>query len=254
MLREIFVHLLPESCREEALRGGVAVVIDVLRATTTIVHALAAGASAVIPCGEIDEARRLAADYPVGSVLLGGERHGTRIEGFDLDNSPARYTADAVHGKTLVFTTTNGTRALLRAVGARRVLVAAFANLRSVVTVLLAETGPVHIVCAGTDGRITLEDALCAGAIVSGLVQTGEFSRPFSDETVLAATLFEMSGGNAESRLETLRISRGGLNLIKLGMETDIDIASRQNTFDIVPELFQDPWRIQPTTANPPIK
>src|SRR5690242_5734390 len=115
MSRPILVHLLPTLFEPADLRGGVAVVIDVLRATSTIVQALAAGATSVVPCGEIDEARAIAAKAAPGSVLLGGERKGVTIPGFDLGNSPGDYTSDVVTGKKLIFTTTNGTRALLRA-------------------------------------------------------------------------------------------------------------------------------------------
>src|SRR5260221_2263163 len=129
MPRPIFVHLVPALFEPADLRGGVAVVIDVLRATSTIVHALAAGAKAVIPCGEIDEARQVAARSPAGSVLLGGERKGLRIPGIDLGNSPTDYTPDVVTGKKIIFTTTNGTRALIRARDARRGAVGAAPHL-----------------------------------------------------------------------------------------------------------------------------
>src|SRR3954447_24007137 len=118
----VFVHLLPALVEPETLRDQTVVVVDVLRATTTIVHALAAGARAVVPCLEVEEARQRAANLPAGSAVLGGERQGLRIEGFDLGNSPTEYTPERVAGKTVVFTTTNGTRAMLHARGARRVV------------------------------------------------------------------------------------------------------------------------------------
>jgi 2-phosphosulfolactate phosphatase len=121
----VLVHLLPTHPAEGSLAGGVAVVIDVLRATTVIVHALAAGCRAVVPSGEIEEARCRAAGI-TGKVLLAGERRGVPIPGFDLGNSPGEYTAKVCKGATVVLTTTNGTRALLRAAEADRVLVAAF--------------------------------------------------------------------------------------------------------------------------------
>src|SRR5262245_10548300 len=126
--REVHVHLLPSLAPPGRLGGGVAVVIDVLRATTTIVHALAAGCACVRPCAEVEEARTLAGSLPAGKVLLGGERGGAPIPGFDLGNSPREYTPAVCRGLTLVLTTTNGTRALLRAAEAERVLVAAFCN------------------------------------------------------------------------------------------------------------------------------
>src|SRR5262245_9024917 len=112
MPRRVYVHLAPELFQSGDLHDGVAVVIDVLRASTTIVQALAAGALAVIPCSEVDEAERLAARFRPGTALLGGERKGVRIAGFDLGNSPGEYTPAVLRGKTLIFTTTNGTRAL----------------------------------------------------------------------------------------------------------------------------------------------
>src|SRR5438067_1607265 len=93
MPRDVFVHLVPQLVEPGRLQGGIAVVIDVLRATTTIVHALAAGCLCVRPCVEIADAHALAATLPAGSVLLGGERGGRPIPGFDLGNSPAEYTA-----------------------------------------------------------------------------------------------------------------------------------------------------------------
>ena len=160
----VFVHLLPGLIPPGALKGSVAVVVDVLRATTVMVHALASGCAAVIPCGEIEEARRIAADLPAGSALLAGERHGLPIEGFDLGNSPGEFTPEVCRGKTLVMTTTNGTRAILASLDAERVLVAAFSNFGMTVQWLHAEDRDIHIVCAGTEGEISFEDALLAGA------------------------------------------------------------------------------------------
>src|SRR5437660_4212565 len=110
--REVYVHLVPQLIDPGRLKGSVAVVIDVLRATTTIVYALGAGCTAVRPCAEIDEARALAATLPKRSTLLAGERDGKPIKGFDLGNSPREFTPKKCKGKTVVFTTTNGTRAI----------------------------------------------------------------------------------------------------------------------------------------------
>src|SRR5205823_10380648 len=138
------------------------VVIDVLRATTTIVHALAAGAREVVPCLEVEDARRIAAELGKAAIL-GGERRGLPIPGFDVGNSPAEYTRQRVGGKTVVFTTTNGTRAMQRCKFASRVLLGAFVNF-SAVCRELAVVDHVALVCAGTDGHVTREDTLLAGA------------------------------------------------------------------------------------------
>src|SRR5438876_9330427 len=147
--REVQVHLLPQLAPPGVLVGGIAVVIDVLRATTTIVHALAAGCTAVRPCTEVEEARTLAGQMRVGRALLGGERCGTPLPGFDVGNSPREYTAKLCRGATLVMTTTNGTRALLRAAEADRVLLACFANFSAVCEQLRLDSRPTHIICAG---------------------------------------------------------------------------------------------------------
>src|SRR5215468_1142852 len=110
--REVRVHLLPQLAPPGELAGGVAVVIDVLRTTTTVIHALAAGCTAVRPCAEVEEARELADGMRAGRVLLAGERGGKPLPGFDLGNSPKEFTPKCCKGSTLVLTTTNGTRAL----------------------------------------------------------------------------------------------------------------------------------------------
>src|SRR4051794_10191588 len=171
--REVSVHLVPDLLPAEQLSGAVAVVIDVLRATTTMVHALAAGCDAVRPCLGVEEARCLADGLPAGKVLLGGERAGRPLPGFDLGNSPREYTPAACRGTTVVLTTTNGTRALLRAAPAQRTLVAAFVNYSAVCEQLRPEARPVHIVCAGDAGAVALEDTLLAGALVDFLCDAG---------------------------------------------------------------------------------
>src|SRR5205807_327556 len=116
----------------DRLSGATAVVIDVLRATTTIVYALAAGCRQVLPVADLDEARALANSMPAGKVLLGGERGGAPLPDFDLGNSPAEYTAARCRNRALVLTTSNGTRAIVRASAAERVLIAAFVNFSAV--------------------------------------------------------------------------------------------------------------------------
>src|SRR5438094_4483190 len=108
--REIVVHLLPDLLRPERLAGGVAVVVDVLRATTTIIHALAAGCKEVRPCAGLDEARVLADGMRAGRVILAGERGAEKVPGFDRGNSPREFAPSNCKGCTLVLSTTNGTR------------------------------------------------------------------------------------------------------------------------------------------------
>jgi 2-phosphosulfolactate phosphatase len=241
------VHLLPDLVAPESLGNRTAVVIDVLRATTTIVHALAAGAREVIPCLEVSEARQIAQKFPASERLLGGERQGVRIEGFDLGNSPTEYTPESVAGKTIVFTTTNGTRAMQRCRQARRVLLAGFVNLSAVVQSLARERD-VHIVCAGTRGEITREDALVAGALVDAFVQTGNPSS-LNDEARLVRDAWLAVPGRKIDRItaltKTLYDTQGGRNLIAEGFEHNIATAALFDRFDIVPTLDTQAWTIR---------
>ncbi len=198
-MREVQVHLLPELVRAGRLADGVAVVIDVLRATTTIVHALASGCVAVRPCVEVDQARQLADGMRAGRVLLGGERDGKPLPGFDLGNSPGEYTPARCRGTTLVLTTTNGTRALLRAAEASRVLIAAFVNFSAICEQLRHEARPVHILCAGNSGEIALEDTLLAGALVDVLADD---QTRLNDSARLAWDCFDIHGQILEGALE----------------------------------------------------
>jgi 2-phosphosulfolactate phosphatase len=238
--REVHVYLLPELAPPERLRGGVAVVIDVLRATTSIVYALAAGCTAVRPCLEVDEARALADEMRAGQVLLAGERGGLPLPGFDLGNSPRRFIPRLCRGVTLVLTTTNGTRALLCCRPAARTLVAAFVNYSAVCEQLRHEMRPVHVVCAGTDGDVTLEDTLLAGALVDFLCDLGSVN--LNDGARLAWDCFETHGRCLQGALE---LSHGGRNLRQIGFAEDIEAAARIDEFALVPELRLDPLRIE---------
>lgn len=240
MPASIHVHLLPTLCEPEDLKGGVAVIIDVLRASTTMIQALASGASGIAPCESVEEARTLAAQYAPGTALLGGERRGQLIPGFDLDNSPRAYTRERMAGQTLIFTTTNGTRALRRARLADRIVVAAFVNLTAVTELLRTESRPVHVLCAGTDARLTAEDILCGGMLAARLAAAGPVVNPPQGACDLGAELAigfaQQHGGTSEEILRTLRASLGGRNLLELGHDADIDFAAQLDVLPVVPE------------------
>jgi 2-phosphosulfolactate phosphatase len=238
--REIQVHFLPAQVKNGSLQGCIAVAIDVLRASTTIVHALAAGCLAVRPCLEIDEARALADSLPAGKVLLGGERGGKPVDGFDLGNSPSEYTAQRCRGTTIVLTTSHGTRAILRAAEAERVLVGAFVNYSAVCEVLGQTTNAIHLVCAGTDGEPALEDILLAGAFVDFLSEAGEVH--LNDSARVAWDCFEHHGQALDG---SLQLGKGGTRLLELGYEADIRSAALVDRFNLVPELRRDPLRIE---------
>ena len=255
----IFVHLLPSLIPPGSLRGGVAVVVDVLRATTVIVQALAAGCEAVIPCREIDESQAVAASLPPGTALLAGERHGLPIPGFDLGNSPGEFTPEVCRDKTLVMTTTNGTRAILASLDAERVYIAAFTNLRATtdeisVQFFKKDHGQnVHIVCAGTEGQISLEDSLLAGALTSQIANIIEFVpgaevAPLigNDEALMVLTQWLEVERFLEKRplAKLLSLGRGGRNVLGIGRLMDIAEAAHFDRHNLVAELERQSSRI----------
>jgi 2-phosphosulfolactate phosphatase len=235
-MNELRVHLLPELVEPADLAGRTVVVIDVLRATTTICHALAAGAKAVMPCLEINEARAKAAAIGAGAVL-GGERLGLRIDGFDLGNSPTEYTRETVGGRTVVFTTTNGTKAMLRAREAANLFLGAFVNVSAVVEAVAAHDR-VDLVCAGTRDQVTAEDALFAGA-VADRVGSGEWGvgSELNDQARLARDAWRSFVAAGVPLAATLRECQGGRNLIAEGFDADIDTAAVVDQFTIVPRF-----------------
>ena len=249
------MHLLPSLIPDGALSGGVAVVLDVLRATTVMIHALASGCEAVIPCGEVDEAIRVAGGLPSGSAILAGERHGLPIDGFDLGNSPGDFTPEVCRGKTLVMTTTNGTRAIMAGLGADEVLVAAFPNFGATVQRLHADVRPVHIVCAGTDGLVSYEDALLAGALARHLRDLGGVLSDDGAEIVAAMwtkvedVIWVKSGDRSLEKTPLVRYlvrGRGGRRVTELGLSADIEASAQFNSpgHHLTAELRFDPLRI----------
>jgi 2-phosphosulfolactate phosphatase len=243
--RIVNAYLTPRLVGADQFIGGVAVVADVLRATTTIVYALAAGCLEVRPVPEVDEARRLAGDYPKGKVLLAGERNGRPLPGFDFGNSPGEFTAARCRGMTLLLTTTNGTRALLHAAAAERVLVGAFANLSAVCEQLSGEARPIHILCAGESGDVALEDTLFAGAVVKFLCELGPAQ--LNDGARAAADSFAQHGRALEAAFAA---GAGGARLRELGYDDDVRAAARVDAFALVPELRRDPLRVEVSSVG----
>ena len=162
------VALLPKLVDRQALPTSTVLVVDVLRASTTIVTALGNGCAGIVSVADPAEAHRRARALGAGA-LLAGERKGLMIDGFDLGNSPLEMTRERVGGRTLVFTTSNGTQALLAARSAAAVGVAALVNLSAAAAWAHAGGRDVTVVCAGEVGRVSLEDKVCAGLLVDTL-------------------------------------------------------------------------------------
>lgn len=238
----IRTYLLPQLVEPDALVGGYAIIIDQLRASTTMCAALAAGAAGVMPCLTEDDARRVKQAGAPGTCLTGGERAGVMIPDFDLDNSPAAYTREVVAGKTIAFTTTNGTRAAVLCKDGETMLVGCLGNLSALAARIGADARPVHLICAGTRTRVSQEDVGAAGAIAERLVALGRptglaDARPDDDSTLLALNLWRTFSARSGGVLEMLTGSRGGRNLIREGLRSDIELCARIDGYPVVPEF-----------------
>jgi 2-phosphosulfolactate phosphatase len=220
------------------------VVVDVLRATSTMVEALSNGARAVFPVATADDAARIAASIGRDSVLLCGERKGLPIEGFDMGNSPVEFTADRVDALSLVMTTSNGTRALLavaeRSAGSdddgAGILAGSFLNLSATARALVDGVGPdaAAIVCAGREGRFGLDDALCAGALIRAVEKTG--AEPVLNDAGEAARSLV---GRVQDFGTALEETAAGRQLQGIDLADDITFCSQMDRTEVVPR-FRD--------------
>jgi 2-phosphosulfolactate phosphatase len=205
----------------EGVAAPVGIVVDVLRATSTIAQALAVGYRRVLCCVEIDEARALRGE--LGDALVGGERTAVRIPGFDVGASPREFLEP--RAETLILTTTNGTRAILAAASAcDEVLLGSLLNLRSVVEAARRRGTDVEVLCAGFQGAFALDDAYCAGRIVEGLEGAER-----SDAAIAAAII---AGAFADPRAALNARTYG-----PPGLEEDIAWCARENVLEVVPRF-----------------
>lgn len=210
---------------------GAAVVIDVFRATTTITTALANGARFILPAADVEQAMRLIEPYRSGEGLLGGERDGIKIEGFHLGNSPAEYAPEIVGNRVIVFTSTNGTGALLSATDADPLLLGCFLNV-SAVAAAVAGTPEVAIVCAGNQHRFALEDFVCAGALVARLGRDADLN----DAAIAARATWRQLSRTLNASLTATSHAR---LLAGLGFRADLGFSLRVDTVPRVP-VYRD--------------
>lgn len=232
-MMNVSVYMLPSALSNKDVAGKAVVVIDALRMTSVAITALANGASGLLAVGQVDEALSYRESMP--GALLGGERNGLLIPGFDLDNSPLSYTAQRVGGKRVIMTTTNGTRAILAADAARRVLLGAYINASAVADALINEEN-VAILCAGTAQRFSMEDVVAGGSIISRLQERVETIH-LDDAAQAALRLYRGARQNLKEALSTTHhynVMRAG------GQQADIDYCIREDALAVVPELKSD--------------
>ena len=218
------------------MAGKVAVVIDVIRATTVIVEALASGASNICPTVSTEDAIKLAHTLGREDTLLCGERKGLKVDGFHLGNSPREFTPEKVKGKRLVMSTTNGTRALWAAQDAERVVVLSFLNLRAVAE-SVADAPVLALVCAGKEGGFSLDDAYCAGLLIRELAlilgESGPGRIELNDQSRAALALVDAF----ELDEAFLRRTAAGAALVDVGLGEDLAHVARKNRVPLVPEM-----------------
>ena len=206
-------------------KGKIVVVIDVLRATSTINTLLFLGANHVKPVGSLEECKVLKED----DYIIMAERMGKKVEGFDYGNSPPKLKEENIKGKKIAIATSNGSKAIIKSEGSKRTILCSFLNIESVVNLIKKSESDVILLCSGWLGKTNLEDTLCAGGIVSGL-DNFEIE---SDTALMAKALHN----NTDDILETMKLSSHAKRLSGYDNKVDIEFCSRVNTQPIVPIL-----------------
>ena len=217
--------------RPDIVKNRHVVVIDVLRASSVMITALANGARAFVPVQTVEEARQNAAGYPSGEVLLCGERNTQTIEGFHLGNSPLDYTREKVAGKTLILTTSNGTQALNRLQTAARVFIGSFLNMEALLQYFIPME-EVVLVCSGTNNNFSMDDAMCAALFIDEMGKKKPVE--LSDMAITLHKAYQKDHGD----LKTLLRDCYHLNLLKRnGFGRDVDYCLQKSILDVVPEM-----------------
>jgi 2-phosphosulfolactate phosphatase len=213
------------------LGGATALVIDVLRASTTIITALANGCAAIVPVADPQDARRRAAEAGNGTALVAGERRGEPIPGFDLSNSPVEFQSAHVRGKTVYFTTSNGTRALLASRAAAAIGIAALLNATAAAAWAIEAGRDVTIVCSGSHGRHSLEDWTCGGLVIGRIVAAA----PAAALTDAARDALDTGRRYGADVARLKHDAPWARRLIAAGRAADVDACLRLDTTKLVP-------------------
>ena len=222
-MNSIEVCFSPELIHLHEVEGKIVVVVDIFRATSTMVAALASGVKEILPFADLEACRAM----QVEGYLIGGERNGLTAPGFEMGNSPVAYLSGEYEGRRLAMTTTNGTQAIEKSKGAAEILIGAFPNLQATVSYIQGRGLDVLVHCAGWKGRFNLEDSLYAGALVKSLESTHQTDE---DGALAMKSLFEREGHQLKSYLSKASHAK---RLQNHGIESDID-------FCLTLDLYQD--------------
>ena len=233
------------------LRDKNVVVLDVLRASSTITVALNNGAREVIPVASIESAVKISGSLFGEVTLRGGERNGKTIEGFNLGNSPLEYSEAAVKGKSIIYCTTNGSVAMSKSRYARTLIIGSFLNLTTVVDFIREENKDFLFICAGrinTLGYFSLEDAVCAGMMIQKLMKIESVELNLSDSAKAAHALYKSFG---RSILKMLKTSEHGKFLIEIGFADDLKICAAVDSVPVLPVQIEN--KIKLKKEEPPV-
>jgi 2-phosphosulfolactate phosphatase len=230
------IQFLPFPPNPNLLSNRAVVVIDVLRVTSVMVHAVSEGAVEIFPVKTVEEAFQKAETFPRNTTLLGGERESQKIEGFDLGNSPREYIAEKVRGKRLIMTSTNGTKAFHSVTSAAEVLVGSFFNISATAERCFKESGELLIFPSGDEKNFSLEDTVCGGMLIDRILKIGKKSITLTDASYSARILYQRFEANL---VEAFRISRHGKELIDRGHEEDLPYCAQIDITNIVP-IFKE--------------
>lgn len=225
------VLFTPIQADELYFTGKTTVVIDVLRASTTIIKALSNGAKEIVPVGTVEFAVKVSGGIFGGQTLLGGERNTKKIEGFALGNSPLEYIVDIVSGKSIVFYSTNGSRAIVKAKYSANLFICSFNNLKAIAKHLISLNEDIVILCSGNNNFFNLEDTVCAGMLINEL---NSYDKHFelTDASTSAITLFKSYGKNI---IKMLSETDHGKLLIDNGFKDDLKACAELDNTDVIP-------------------
>jgi 2-phosphosulfolactate phosphatase len=240
------VLIAPEQADELFFSKKTAVVIDVLRASNTIITALENGAKEIIPVISVDSAVKISKGLFGGSTILGGERNTRKVEGFNSGNSPVEYSTEKVKGKTIIFFTTNGTKSILKAKFAESLYICSFRNMDAVVNQLVSSKNDIEILCAGNPGTFSIEDTVCAGMIISKIRSSGEKVN-FSDSAKASEILYNDTKADI---LKMLQTSEHGRTLIENGFSDDVVFCSEINKTKVIPQFSGNLIKLKSTNQN----
>ena len=231
------VFFTPNQVKAPDTAGRLVIIVDVLRASTTVATALGNGAKTVIPLEGADEVISRSKEFHRSQLVLAGEQKMYPITGFDLGNSPQAFTAEAVEGKTILITTTNGTRALLGVQGARDIVIASYVNFTAVLAMMkvaASSNTDIAIICAGEEGSFTLEDSACAGRYVRAIPKRATVA---VNDAAAASVLIEKKYGDNIAKV--FKESTHGQALESAGFGDDLAAAAEVDSYPVVP-IWQD--------------